>query len=183
MKPKRPPSPPPYPSLSPSQTPSQTPSQILRLPSRPTAPPLIPGFNPETVEAPVPAKPTEPTIPQLPTPNRNQPGHHSRAGDNPPGRWVGVRPEAPPRSAGLARKQMPKGACFAANSSKVSAKGKACSAMQQGSLIARVSGKGLSVHWHSVFYYAATDQVKLRGEYLQGRMIDGKNFDRAGRSY
>jgi len=33
------------------------------------------------------------------------------------------------------------------------------------------------------FYYAGTNQVKLRGEYVQGRLIDGKNFDRAGRSY
>ena len=33
------------------------------------------------------------------------------------------------------------------------------------------------------YFYGGTDTLKLQGEYLEGRLISGQNFDRTGQKY
>ena len=150
------------------------------------APPLIPGFNPETVEAPVPAKPTEPTIPQLPTPeSQSTPATTLVQAITRQADGLVYAAGATTPFSGIGQETNTEG--------RVLYEGEFLGGLREGEGLQRDAAglphreglwkKGRLYTGTVYFYYAATDQVKLRGEYLQGRLIDGKNFDRAGRSY
>ena len=150
------------------------------------APPLIPGFNPETVEAPVPAKPTEPTIPRLPPPeSQSAPATTLVQSITRQADGLVYAPEATAPFSGIGQETDVEG--------RVLYEGEFLGGLREGEGLQRDAAglphreglwkKGRLYTGTVYFYYAATDQVKLRGEYLQGRLIDGKNFDRAGRSY
>ena len=174
------------PALPGPETPPDTQPDITPAEPPYMAPPLIPGFNPETVEAPVPAKPTEPTIPQLPTPESQSAPATTRARavirqDN----GLVYAPEATAPFSGIGQETDAEG--------RVLYEGEFLEGLREGEGLQRDAAglphreglwkKGRLYTGTVYFYYAATDQVKLQGEYLQGRLIDGKNFDRAGRSY
>lgn len=166
---------------------SQNTQPEISPPERPyMAPPLIPGLNTETEKPPVPAKPTEPTVAQLPSP---QP-----------------QPTSPPELAQIVTRQAdglayaPEAtAPFSGIGQETDANGRV---IFEGEFLGGLrEGEGLQLNpegfphreglWKNgrlftgtvYFYYVGTDQVQLRGEYLRGRLIEGKNFDRAGRSY
>ena len=167
----------PEPETQPDITPAEPPYM---------APPLIPGFNPETVEAPVPAKPTEPTIPQLPTPeSQSAPATTLVQAITRQADGLVYAPEATAPFSGIGQETDAEG--------RVLYEGEFLEGLREGEGLQRDAAglphreglwkKGRLYTGTVYFYYAATDQVKLRGEYLQGRLIDGKNFDRTGRSY
>ena len=174
------------PTLPGPETPPNTQPDISPTEPPYMAPPLIPGFNPETVEAPVPAKPTEQTITQLPTPEP-QPAPATTLVQAVTQRDDGLvyAPEATAPFSGIGQETDAEG--------RVLYEGEFLGGLREGEGLQRdATGlpqreglwkKGRLYTGTVYFYYAATDQVKLRGEYLQGRLIDGKNFDRAGRSY
>ncbi|MBR67651.1 MAG: hypothetical protein CMO67_06090 [Verrucomicrobiales bacterium] len=134
----------------------------------------------------MPAKPTEPTVAQLPSP---QP-----------------QPTSPPELAQIVTRQAdglaytPEAtAPFSGIGQETDANGRV---IFEGEFLGGLrEGEGLQLNpegfphreglWKNgrlftgtvYFYYVGTDQVQLRGEYLRGRLIEGKNFDRAGRSY
>lgn len=150
------------------------------------APPLIPGMNPETVEAPTPAKPTEPTIPKLPTPEP-QPAPVTTLAQAVTQQDDGLvyAPEATAPFSGITQERDAAG--------RVLYEGEFLGGLREGEGLQSDSDglphreglwkKGRLYTGTVYFYYAGTNQVKLRGEYVQGRLIDSKNFDRAGRSY
>ena len=171
----------PEPETQPDTQPDITPAEPPYM-----APPLIPGFNPETVEAPVPAKPTEPTIPQLPTPeSQSAPATTLVQAITRQADGLVYAPEATAPFSGIGQETDAEG--------RVLYEGEFLQGLREGEGLQRDAAglphrEGLwkkdRLYTGTVyFYYAATDQVKLRGEYLQGRLIDGKNFDRTGRSY
>ena len=174
------------PTLPGPETPPDTQPDITPAEPPSMAPPLIPGFNPETVEAPVPAKPTEPTIPQLPTPeSQSAPATTLVQAITRQADGLVYAPEATAPFSGIGQETDAEG--------RVLYEGEFLEGLREGEGLQRDAAglphreglwkKGRLYTGTVYFYYAATDQVKLRGEYLQGRMIDGKNFDRAGRSY
>ena len=150
------------------------------------APPLIPGFNPETVEAPVPAKPTEPTIPQLPTPeSQSAPATTLVQAITRQADGLVYAPEATAPFSGIGQETDAEG--------RVLYEGEFLGGLREGEGL-QLNPEGFPHReglWKNgrlftgtvYFYYVGTDQVQLRGEYLRGRLIEGKNFDRAGRSY
>ena len=174
------------PALPGPETPPDTQPDITPAERPYMAPPLIPGLNAETVEAPAPAKPTEPTIPQLPTPEP-QPAPATTLVQAVTQRDDGLvyAPEATASFSGIGQEIDAEG--------RVLYEGEFLGGLREGEGLQRDAAglphreglwkKGRLYTGTVYFYYAATDQVKLRGEYLQGRLIDGKNFDRAGRSY
>ena len=174
------------PALPGPETPTNTQPYISLAEPPYMAPPLIPGFNPETVEAPVPAKPTEPTIPQLPTPeSQSAPATTLVQAITRQADGLVYAPEATAPFSGIGQETDVEG--------RVLYEGEFLGGLREGEGLQRDAAglphreglwkKGRLYTGTVYFYYAATDQVKLRGEYLQGRLIDGKNFDRAGRSY
>lgn len=174
------------PTLPGPETPPNTQPDISPAEPPYMAPPLIPGFNPETVEAPVPAKPTEPTISKLPTPeSQSAPATTLVRAITRQADGLVYAPEATTPFSGIGQETDAKG--------HVLYEGEFLGGLREGEGLQRDAAglphreglwkKGRLYTGTVYFYYAATDQVKLRGEYLQGRLIDGKNFDRAGRSY
>ena len=174
------------PTLPGPETPPNTQPDISPTEPPYMAPPLIPGFNPETVEAPVPAKPTEQTITQLPTPEP-QPAPATTLVQAVTQRDDGLvyAPEATAPFSGIGQETDTEG--------RVLYEGEFLGGLREGEGLQRDSSelphreglwkKGRLYTGTVYFYYAGTNQVKLRGEYVQGRLIDSKNFDRAGRSY
>ena len=174
------------PSLPRPETPPNTQPDISPAEPPYMAPPLIPGFNPETVQAPVPAKPTEPTISQLPTPeSQSAPATTLVQAITRQADGLVYASETTAPFSGIGQETDAEG--------RVLYEGEFLGGLREGEGLQRDAAglphreglwkKGRLYTGTVYFYYAATDQVKLRGEYLQGRMIDGKNFDRAGRSY
>ena len=174
------------PTLPGPETPPNTQPDISPAEPPYMAPPLIPGFNPETVEAPVPAMPTEPTISKLPTPeSQSAPATTLVRAITRQADGLVYAPEATTPFSGIGQETDAKG--------HVLYEGEFLGGLREGEGLQRDAAglphreglwkKGRLYTGTVYFYYAATDQVKLRGEYLQGRLIDGKNFDRAGRSY
>jgi len=171
----------PRPEISPNPQPEIQPAKRPYM-----APPLIPGLNPETVEAPTPAKPTVPTIPQLPTPEP-QPAPATTLAQAVTQQDDGLvyAPEATAPFSGIGQETDAEG--------RVLYGGEFLGGLREGEGLQRDSDglphreglwkKGRLYTGTVYFYYAGTNQVKLRGEYVQGRLIDSKNFDRAGRSY
>ena len=174
------------PALPGPETPPDTQPDITPAERPYMAPPLIPGLNAETVEAPAPAKPTEPTIPQLPTPEP-QPAPATTLVQAVTQRDDGLvyAPEATASFSGIGQETDAEG--------RVLYEGEFLGGLREGEGLQRDAAglphreglwkKGRLYTGTVFFYYAGTNQVKLRGEYVQGRLIDGKNFDRAGRSY
>ncbi len=174
------------PTLPGPETPPNTQPDITPAEPPYMAPPLIPGFNPETVEAPVPAKPTDSTIPQLPTPEpQSAPTTTLVQAITRQADGLVYAPEATAPFSGIGQETDAEG--------RVLYEGEFLGGLREGEGLQRDAAglphreglwkKGRLYTGTVYFYYAATDQVKLRGEYLQGRLINGKNFDRAGRSY
>ena len=171
----------PGPETRPNTQPDISPAELPYM-----APPLIPGFNPEIVEAPAPAKPTDPTIPQLPTPEpQSAPTTTPVQAITRQADGLVYAAEATAPFSGIGQETDTEG--------RVLYEGEFLGGLREGEGLQRDAAglphreglwkKGRLYTGTVYFYYAATDQVKLRGEYLQGRLIDGKNFDRAGRSY
>ena len=174
------------PTLPRPETPPDTQPDITPAEPPYMAPPLIPDFNPETVEAPVPAKPTEPTIPQLlTTESQSAPATTLVQAITRQADGLVYASEATAPFSGIGQETDTEG--------RVLYEGEFLGGLREGEGLQRDAAglphreglwkKGRLYTGTVYFYYAATDQVKLRGEYLQGRLIDGKNFDRARRSY
>ena len=150
------------------------------------APPLISGLNPETEEPPVPAKPTEPTVPQLPSlkPQPTSPPALAEAVTR-QADGLAYASAAPAPFSGIGQETDADG--------RVIYEGEFLGGLREGEGVQRdptgfphregLWKKGRLYTGTVYFYYPGTDQVQLRGEYLQGRLIEGKNYDRAGRSY
>ena len=138
------------------------------------------------MEAPAPAKPTDPTIPQLlTTESQSAPATTLVQAITRQADGLVYAPETTAPFSGIGQETDAEG--------RVLYEGEFLEGLREGEGLQRDAAglphreglwkKGRLYTGTVYFYYAATDQVKLRGEYLQGRLIDGKNFDRAGRSY
>lgn len=163
-------------------TPSTAPEPEVPTVERPyMAPPLIADINP----VPTPA-PEEAPLPQLPTPEQAPqpiPAIVQTVTFKEDG--LAYAPEADTPFSGLAQETDATG--------RIVYEGEFQSGRREGEGVLRdASGRthreglwkqGRLFTGTVYFYYAGTDQISLKGEYLKGRLIEGHNYDRAGRIY